>query len=481
MASAQVLSKPAVSSRKKKDLEAGRRLLEEFKKKRGATKKPVSNSPPHTDGATPSEKQTSGYGQASSVDSVNALTDGSSDTITGASVFSDHDAKSQVSTHYNGSESIPHTHINTQSDTHHSSDLLQQLPKQVENSHDIPALNYLAGSDFTQQKDDSVGIFGTDTRKGRYADAISSIRPSASQVYSNSDSHSKFYGSDKDFSSSVSSLNTNVSTNDVAAKVYTEGQVTKLSHQESDSVHSSMDLPASASLFGHNHLELKNHSTFGLEERQLSNALGNSVGFGSQRASEPRSIGFNTNASSLFNGPSYSVEAESYPRRSRPSFLDSLNILKDSSVSGRPFAEKDKFTNTKLPISSVAALSANHDPSTAYSLIEPLPTPAYSNPSSDFYSNASKGNNIYEHSLESKLEFSSQKQNEDFAALEQHIEDLTQEKFSLQRTLEASKTLTESLAAENSSLTESYNQQASIVSQLKAEMENLQDEIKARL
>lgn len=41
----------------------------------------------------------------------------------------------------------------------------------------------------------------------------------------------------------------------------------------------------------------------------------------------------------------------------------------------------------------------------------------------------------------------------------QYIEDLTQEKFSLQRTLEASKSLTESLAAENSSLTESYNQQ----------------------
>lgn len=41
----------------------------------------------------------------------------------------------------------------------------------------------------------------------------------------------------------------------------------------------------------------------------------------------------------------------------------------------------------------------------------------------------------------------------------QHIEDLTQEKFSLQRALEASRALAESLASENSSLTESYNQQ----------------------
>ncbi|KAG5588324.1 hypothetical protein H5410_048758 [Solanum commersonii] len=62
-----------------------------------------------------------------------------------------------------------------------------------------------------------------------------------------------------------------------------------------------------------------------------------------------------------------------------------------------------------------------------------------------------------------------------------HIEDLTQEKFSLQRALEASRTLAESLAAENSTLTDSYNQQGSFVGQLKAEMERLQEEIKAHL
>lgn len=44
----------------------------------------------------------------------------------------------------------------------------------------------------------------------------------------------------------------------------------------------------------------------------------------------------------------------------------------------------------------------------------------------------------------------------------QHIEDLTQEKFSLQRALDASRTLAESLAAENSSLTDSYNKQVAL-------------------
>ncbi|XP_052480897.1 protein BLISTER-like isoform X2 [Gossypium raimondii] len=56
-------------------------------------------------------------------------------------------------------------------------------------------------------------------------------------------------------------------------------------------------------------------------------------------------------------------------------------------------------------------------------------------------------------------------------SVESHIEDLTQEKFSLQRALEASRTLAESLAAENSSLTDSYNQQRSIVNRLKSDMD----------
>ncbi|XP_062166568.1 protein BLISTER isoform X2 [Alnus glutinosa] len=88
---------------------------------------------------------------------------------------------------------------------------------------------------------------------------------------------------------------------------------------------------------------------------------------------------------------------------------------------------------------------------------------------------------INENNLDIKQEFYSAKQNEDFAALEQHIEDLTQEKFSLQRALEASQALAESLASENSSATDSYNQQRSVVNQLKSDMEKLQEEIKAQL
>ncbi|XP_076955930.1 protein BLISTER-like [Bidens hawaiensis] len=65
--------------------------------------------------------------------------------------------------------------------------------------------------------------------------------------------------------------------------------------------------------------------------------------------------------------------------------------------------------------------------------------------------------------------------------VENHIEDLTQEKFSLQRALEASRVLAESLATVNSALTDSYNQQGGAVNQLKTDMERLQDEINAQL
>ncbi|KAL2922225.1 Protein BLISTER [Bienertia sinuspersici] len=483
MASAQVLSKPSVSSRKKKDLEAGKRLLEEFRKKKGAAKKEASSSQPRTDDATPNDKQKSENGQALSVNSGSAFTDGSSNIVTGASFSSDHSDVSHAS-HHIGSESVPNAHIDTQTDIISSPDLLLKLQKQVGNSHETLASNYQTGSDFPLQTDYDVGSFGTGTGGGIYSDAISSNRASASQAYSNSDSLSNLYGPDKDYISSGSFPNTNVSANEVDLK----GYVTNLLHQDSDSVHSSINLQASASDLGHSHVDLKNHSTFGLEERKPSNAVGNLVGFGSKQAPEPHSIGFNSNAGGLFNGPSFSAVAEPYPPRSRPSFLDS--IVKNSSVSGRPFVENNNFMNPKFSSYNIVASSPFHDTSTASPLVEPLSTPAYSNPSNDFCSNTSKGHQSFDHSLENKMDYTSQKQNDDFAALEQHIEDLTQEKFSLQRTLEASKVLTESLAAENSSLTESYNQQlsaalamaeASIVNQLKAEMERLQDEIKALL
>ncbi|KAF3514681.1 hypothetical protein F2Q69_00004222, partial [Brassica cretica] len=63
-------------------------------------------------------------------------------------------------------------------------------------------------------------------------------------------------------------------------------------------------------------------------------------------------------------------------------------------------------------------------------------------------------------------DYSMPKQNDDFSTLAPsfHIEDLTQEKFSLQRDLDASRALATSLASENSSMTDTYNQQVELES-----------------
>lgn len=60
-----------------------------------------------------------------------------------------------------------------------------------------------------------------------------------------------------------------------------------------------------------------------------------------------------------------------------------------------------------------------------------------------------------------------------FSLLLQYIEDLTQEKFSLTRDLEASRALAESLASENSSLTDSYNQQVHTVAMMTSHQSHL--------
>ncbi|KAJ9538716.1 hypothetical protein OSB04_031449 [Centaurea solstitialis] len=151
-------------------------------------------------------------------------------------------------------------------------------------------------------------------------------------------------------------------------------------------------------------------------------------------------------------------------RRSRPSFLDSI-VSRNSSTS---LSEEDKAN----PFSSK---------------VYPMDAPPASSDSRNF-TNSSVSNmgdlfrqSVNELDLERRNNFQSTKQNEDFAALEQHIEDLTQEKFSLQRALEASQVLAESLATENSALTDSYNQQGGVVNQLKSDIEQLQEEIKGLL
>ncbi|XP_050118616.1 protein BLISTER-like isoform X5 [Malus sylvestris] len=207
------------------------------------------------------------------------------------------------------------------------------------------------------------------------------------------------------------------------------------------------------------------------------------------------SMGFGSDSRCSSNHASlYSVTAETNSRRSCPSFLDYLNVSKTCSgtVSQQAEPEESFMSNNLKSIGmNILCSSPFHKPSMDDDTVRPFSkfetgAPHAFEPSvkSSLSPNASMDQQraiVEGNSIQRKHEFYSPNQNEDFSALEQHIEDLTQDKFSLQHVLEASHALAESLAAENSSLTESYNQQRSIVDQLKSDLENIQEEINHQL
>ncbi|KAH9304129.1 hypothetical protein KI387_008533, partial [Taxus chinensis] len=167
------------------------------------------------------------------------------------------------------------------------------------------------------------------------------------------------------------------------------------------------------------------------------------------------------------NRPSTTLHSVVNSRHSRPSFLNSITSSTPSATVQIPMAgsEAPKFMGESIQTDVKNAAES--------SAITP-----WQSVNNEY--EGSKKLGLHDRPL-SQLEFSSSPQNDDFAALEQHIEDLTQDKFALQRALDASRTLTESLAQENSSLTEAFNQQGTVVSQLKVDLESQEEEIRAQL
>ncbi|CAL0328411.1 unnamed protein product [Lupinus luteus] len=213
------------------------------------------------------------------------------------------------------------------------------------------------------------------------------------------------------------------------------------------------------------------------------------------RATIPRFESKDYEASNSFNHtPINSVATESSSRRSRPSFLDSLNVSRPSLESSFRQPEQDSFmfSHSESSNKDISGSTHFHKPSEETKTVAPFSnftaanfhSPLEHNAGPSVFNNNSQNmlmTSAKENGMDKKNDYYSPSKNEDFAALEQHIEDLTQEKFSLQRALEASRVLAESLAAENSSLTDNYNQQRSVVNQLQLDMETLQEDIKAQL
>ncbi|EOA29958.1 hypothetical protein CARUB_v10013061mg [Capsella rubella] len=202
----------------------------------------------------------------------------------------------------------------------------------------------------------------------------------------------------------------------------------------------------------------------------------------SSQPSESSDFGVNNTSSSPYN----SAKSEATVKRSRPSFLDSLNISRAPETQTQyqhPEIEADFVTSSSSQLtgndgfgpSSLQYNTGKRD-SNGPSLTSGASDPP--NPFDKFRSSLYPAANGV---MPGFTDFSVPKQNDDFTALEQHIEDLTQEKFSLQRDLDASRALAESLASENSSMTDTYNQQRGLVNQLKDDMERLYQQIQAQM
>ncbi|GAA0152135.1 hypothetical protein LIER_10691 [Lithospermum erythrorhizon] len=435
--------------KKQKDLEAGRRKLEEFRKKKAAEKaKKAAQAAPatqiHASNGNIQDNQLSEAGRVSAADPDGAST-------TDDMMKNDVTSSSDLSTDH----SIPYTH--------HSS-------KQSENPH-VPEFSNETNSVYNhQERNEARGRVSHEMKPDQFTS--SQILPVQETISASSHSSINDDGIDK-LSYGNSRLMDNVSPSPETSY----SSVMNVSPEKSTRF-------ITQDISGYSE-RLDDKKMFPLKEGPPSSTMENALSdigksFGVHKSFDPTVEDSNSaGPGAMFNGiPSSSWSSDRLSglgsvttppaagnnRRSRPSFLDTINISRGPTATSS-FTEPVKTD----PIGS---------------LIDPLQSSLSKNPVDDSVASGeevSLGKHLINGTNENNLGYHSQKQNEDFAALEQHIEDLTQEKFSLQRALEASQTLAASLASENSSLTESYNQQGSVVAQLKGEMEMLQEEIKALL
>ncbi|KAI3903877.1 hypothetical protein MKW92_013279 [Papaver armeniacum] len=273
------------------------------------------------------------------------------------------------------------------------------------------------------------------------------------------------------------------------------GSLSTSGSQYEDPIHPSANLTESVLDFKNKHGGSDfNGATFLEERRKFNNSINHQQGTDNAPwlSSELPSIDYKLESRSSSNHVPHTASIAGN-RQSRPSFLGSLNVNTVPSESHMSCTDQEKSE----PFLSIASKAKNQTQVSSASRWPFSSTVGnFDSLKSDLFGasepllnlSVSTGNDgetlrqsTKENNAERKQESFLPKHDENFAALEQHIEDLTQEKFSLQRSLDASRSLSESLAAENSSLTDSYNQQGALVNQLRLDMERLQEEIRAQL
>ncbi|KAL5220141.1 hypothetical protein ABZP36_024854 [Zizania latifolia] len=258
---------------------------------------------------------------------------------------------------------------------------------------------------------------------------------------------------------------------------------------------------SSSSLFGktegmHTHNYSTNNDIFGRfratskDSSQVDQlAYASSQEYGSAFSSS-RNVSDSTPAQFDKQDPFMSTGYPTTSNRSRPSFLDSIGVQRSPATEvpyGEPAKTSKLFGNSK---SESLFFQQSNQQSTRSNDVDGSLKPGrqeYNNEKGSYGNSippdsfASKDEQSPHHGTQMFQNFTTHGKDDDFAALEQLIEDLTKEKFSLQRTLEKSQELAQTLATDNSALTDKFNQQAQVISHLTFDMERLQDEIQAQL
>ncbi|XP_028222642.1 protein BLISTER-like isoform X2 [Glycine soja] len=481
MASAQVLPNTAASSRKQEHLEAGKRRLEEFRKKKAAewTKKAASSGQVHNSDASLNKKQSSEVENVRVNESDGVSTsDGVGGSVTGTSTLGMRNDKNLNLISQSSSQgSLAGSTFLARNDLNMSSTSLGEAHSNIDEGKRYNASSVTTSADFSQNNEtnkvnDIHGIHAVGVDGIPYATTNHQsvpLRSQESQEFDSNPSQSSLHGvNDNQSNKSNSSLKDYAVTDNFSS--YFPSKITPQNSVDTPLQIKPMNSSTFDSGYSHSLLSGGFSDSFSSKFRETITSSDNNLP-SLHGATMPKydSTGYEARNSSNHT-PIHSLPTESSSQRSRPSFLDSLNVTRPSL--GSPFhqSEQDSSMSNHLESSSngISGSTYFHKPSEETKIVD----------------NDNQGalmTSTRENGMEKQHDYYSSSQNEDFSALEQHIEDLTKEKFSLRRALEASRTLAESLATENSTLTDNYNQQRSVVDQLKSDMENLQEDIKARL
>ncbi|XP_020596305.1 uncharacterized protein LOC110036247 [Phalaenopsis equestris] len=479
MASAQVMTDSATSSRKLGHLEAGKKKLEEFRKRKAEGR----------------AKKAGSTGQLQSIDEV---------SIEKSSQNKEHQAdttNSSTSAGFSGSHTTPvQKEVVSSTDKHVIS---SNESAQMFNSFEKSSYTGLVNGYHEDWKERSEL---SDTEQSKYETASIAI---SGQFTAFGSVHTDVNPDEGLVSSSLYSPPLYESRTSSARVSYLNASNTaSLQKAESASVESRLGLPSTSlsssltsndSVPGLGIFKPVSFNNKGLVDthvgrKTISESINQRLNLGSAslHSSEPSPIDSSlpirrSREAHLSSSTGYEVTSS----RTRQSFLDTLGVSRASPTAHVPLYELHK---ANLPVSSsdsVVQSADVHFPShqQPFTNANSVQKPSSSSPSvlvdEKVNSFASSNDKLMLETsgeyLQGGHELLVPKKDEDFSALEQHIEDLTQEKFTFQRALDASRTLADSLAAENSSLTETHNHQAKFISELKSEIERLQEEVKDQL